>query len=118
MHESEPMPVYEYLCEKCGPFTEIRPMAECDEPHDCPDCSREAPRVILTAPRMSSLSTERRVAHATNERSAHAPRSSAQSGHAHGAGCSCCSGTSKRLVKRGKGGSKSFPTARPWMISH
>jgi putative FmdB family regulatory protein len=112
------MPVYEYLCEKCGPFTEIRPMAECDEPHDCPDCSRAAPRVILTAPRMSSLSTERRIAHATNERSAHAPRSSAQSGHAHGAGCSCCSGTSKRRVKRGKGGGKSFPTARPWMISH
>ena len=24
------MPVYEYLCNDCGPFTDMRPMAECD----------------------------------------------------------------------------------------
>lgn len=113
---SEPMPVYEYLCEECGPFTAIRPMAEFDKPNDCPDCGKHAPRVLLTAPRMALMSPESRVAHATNERSAHAPRSS----KSHGAGCSCCSGKSrsKRIVKQGKDGSKSFPTARPWMISH
>jgi putative FmdB family regulatory protein len=111
------MPVYEYLCDDCGAFTAIRPMAEYEQPHDCPECGTAAPRVILTAPRMSGLSSESRIAHATNERSAHAPRSSKQS---HGAGCSCCSGksTSKRIVKQGRDGSKSFPTARPWMISH
>jgi putative FmdB family regulatory protein len=111
------MPVYEYLCDDCGSFTAIRPMAEYEQPHDCPGCGEEARRVLLTAPRMSSLSSERRLAHATNERSAHAPRSSKQS---HGAGCSCCSGksASKRIVKEGRDGSKSFPTARPWMISH
>jgi hypothetical protein len=91
-------------------------MAEFDKPHDCPDCGERAPRVLLTAPRMATMSTESRIAHATNERSAHAPRSS----KSHGTGCSCCSGksTSKRIVKQGKDGSKSFPTARPWMISH
>jgi putative FmdB family regulatory protein len=26
------MPVYEYLCDDCGPFTDIRPMAECELP--------------------------------------------------------------------------------------
>ena len=111
------MPVYEYLCEKCGPFTAVRPMAEYDRPHDCPGCGRDAPRVLLTAPNMSLMSTASRTAHATNERSAHAPRSSKQT---HGAGCSCCSekSTSKRIVKQGRDGSKSFPTARPWMISH
>ena len=32
------MPVYEYLCNDCGPFTDMRPMAECDLPQDCPQC--------------------------------------------------------------------------------
>ena len=44
------MPVYEYLCDDCGPFTDMRPMAECDAPQDCPRCESESPRVILTAP--------------------------------------------------------------------
>lgn len=112
------MPVYEYLCEGCGPFTAIRPMAEYEKPQDCPACGKAAPRVLLTAPRMSMMSSASRAAHATNERSAHAPRSSKQG--AHGAGCSCCSGKSlsKRIVKQSRDGSKSFPSARPWMISH
>ena len=29
------MPIYEYLCNDCGPFTDMRPMAECDLPQDC-----------------------------------------------------------------------------------
>jgi putative FmdB family regulatory protein len=33
------MPVYEYLCDDCGPFTDVRPMAECDTPQDCPQCA-------------------------------------------------------------------------------
>jgi putative FmdB family regulatory protein len=110
------MPVYEYLCDDCGSFTQMRPMAECDLPSDCEHCGREAPRVILTAPHCSTLSAQTRLMHATNERSAHAPRTS--SNGTHGAGCSCCSGRSNRLVRRGKNGSKSFPTTRPWMISH
>jgi putative FmdB family regulatory protein len=112
------MPVYEYLCDACGPFTDMRPMAQCDEPQDCPACGTTAPRVILTAPNFSSMSAERRIAHATNERSRAAPRTLAETKNAHGAGCSCCAGTSSRFVKRGKSGSKSFPTSRPWMISH
>jgi putative FmdB family regulatory protein len=114
------MPVYEYLCGDCGPFTDMRPMAESDLPHDCPDCGTSAPRVILTAPNFSGLSAERRTAFATNERSANAPQSSAEYKARHGAGCSCCSGSSKksRMTYKTKSGAKSFPTARPWMISH
>jgi hypothetical protein len=37
---------------------------------------------------------------------------------AHGPGCGCCSTKPSRLVKQTKSGAKSFPTARPWMISH
>jgi putative FmdB family regulatory protein len=109
------MPVYEYLCDRCGPFTQMRPMAEYEMPSPCPDCAAAAPRVILTAPRASTLAAETRRAHATNERSANAPRSSSSMRGKHGAGCSCCGGGS---AKKGKNGLKSFPSSRPWMISH
>jgi putative FmdB family regulatory protein len=117
------MPVYEYLCAECGPFSEIRPMAESGLPLDCPHCGEEAPRAILTAPRLGGMSRELMLAHSTNEKSQHAPSTlSAMKAEKkkHGAGCSCCSGgrmKSRKTLQR-KDGSKSFPTARPWMISH
>lgn len=114
------MPVYEYLCKNCGPFTNLRPMAECDEPDDCPDCGRRSERAILTAPYFSCMPASQKKAHATNERSAHAPKTLDEfKASRHGAGCSCCSGKGKsRLVTKTRSGAKSFPTARPWMISH
>jgi putative FmdB family regulatory protein len=112
------MPVYEYLCDRCGPFTAMRPMAECELPSQCPGCAGIAPRVILTAPHCVTMSSERRSAHAINERSAHAPKPSSQMKGKHAPGCACCAGRSSRFVARGKGGAKSFPTSRPWMISH
>jgi putative FmdB family regulatory protein len=112
------MPVYEYLCDDCGPFTLIRPMVEYAEPQPCPDCHVQAPRVLMTAPRLATMSSARRLAHGTNERSSHAPQVLSQLNAAHGSGCACCSGKSSRFTRRGKDGSKSFPTSRPWMISH
>lgn len=112
------MPVYEYLCDDCGPFTNMRPMAECDEPDDCPACGTRAPRVILTAPHFSCMPASARKAHATNERSAHAPKTLGEYKASHGPGCGCCSGKSSRLMTKSRSGAKGFPTARPWMISH
>lgn len=115
------MPVYEYRCEDCGVFTSLRPMSVYDQPCECPDCDRPAPRVLLTAPRsMSAMPRETRLAHATNEKNMHAPSTIAEYKARHPSGCSCCSGRSlpKRAITRGKNGSKSFPTSRPWMISH
>jgi putative FmdB family regulatory protein len=113
------MPVYDYLCSECGPFTELLPMAECDAPQPCPGCGDFAPRAFLTAPHFTLMSAERRLAHATNERSAHAPERLGDFKARHGAGCACCSGRlSKRGVMKGKNGAKSFPGSRPWMISH
>ena len=77
------MPVYEYLCGDCGPFTDMRPMAECDAPQDCPRCESESPRVILTAPSFFCMPADKRKAHATNERSRNGRRS----------GLTCCSVT-------------------------
>lgn len=110
------MPTYEYLCGDCGPFTTFRPMSESDLPCDCPGCGESAPRAFLTAPYMSGLSTERRHAFSTNERSAHEPKSTKSTGH--GPGCGCCSGKSSRMTYKYKDGSKAFPKSRPWMISH
>jgi putative FmdB family regulatory protein len=112
------MPVYEYLCDACGPFTDMRPMAECDLPQDCPSCTISSPRVILTAPHFACMPADKRKAHAVNERSAHAPKTLAEYKASHAPGCSCCSTKQSRLVKKTKSGAKSFPTARPWMISH
>ena len=114
------MPVYEYLCNDCGPFTDMRPMSEFEAPQDCPHCKEPAPRVILTAPAFSCMPSDKCKAHATNERSRHAPKTLDQYRASHGPGCGCCSDKKKaaRLMTRTKGGAKGFPTARPWMISH
>ncbi len=67
------MPTYDYECEDCGPFTEVRPMAEYDRPQPCPDCGQEAPR-LLTAPSLGGGTQE-------------AVPSPAR---AHSGGCACC----------------------------
>jgi len=109
------VPVYEYACTDCGAFTALRPMAQGREPHPCPSCGATAPRVLATPPAFAGMSAAQRVAHATNERGAHEPRVSSR----HGAGCSCCgSGAKTSAVARATDGSKTFPTKRPWMISH
>jgi putative FmdB family regulatory protein len=104
------MPVYDYACDTCGVFTVLRPMAQYQEPHDCPGCGVSAPRAMVTAPRLAGMDNARRAAFATNERAAHAPQQS--SGHIHGASCGCGSPSAQ------SGAAKTFPSARPWMISH
>jgi putative FmdB family regulatory protein len=101
------MPAYDYACPRCGPFTEQRPMAEYQEPQACPDCGEAAPRMLTRAPSFAAMDGALRVALATNERSAHAPRRSA-GGHAHGPSCTHCAAPKM----------KSSPAKRPWMISH
>ncbi|MBR0899200.1 zinc ribbon domain-containing protein [Bradyrhizobium tropiciagri] len=115
------MPVYDYLCSECGPFTDMRPMVECELPQVCPQCEATSPRVILTAPAFFCMPSSKRKAHATNEQSRHAPKTLDQYRAAHGPGCGCCSTAKRkpaRLMTKTKSGAKGFPTARPWMISH
>jgi hypothetical protein len=84
--------------------------------------ARKARRAFLTAPYFAALSAERRLAHATNERSAHAPSTLSDMKRAHGAGCHCCTVKSMGNASRGKNSTKkqakTFPGTRPWMISH
>ncbi len=69
------MPTYEYECPDCGPFVEIRPMAEYDRPQPCPDCNTLAPR-LLTCAAISGGATEAAAAGAP--------------ARSHAGGCACC----------------------------
>jgi len=120
------MPSYDYECAGCGPFVAFTSMARYAAPCACPDCGAESPRAFISTPMLSGMSSERRFACETNERSAHEPRRLSKDGptgagaRKHGAGCSCCSNKTlaPRKTLHRPDGSKSFPTARPWMISH
>ena len=109
------MPTYDYDCPSCGTFSLYRPMSEYDLAQNCPDCGTASNRVLVSVSAVAGMDAAKRVAMAVNERSAHAPRKSAAGG-SHGPGCGCCSGASRR--KPTADGLKSFPTSRPWMISH
>lgn len=74
------MPMYEYACEACGSFTAVRRIDERDAPQPCPGCGHAARRQV-TATMLALMPSARRVAHAGNERSAHA-QSRVQSGAA------------------------------------
>jgi putative FmdB family regulatory protein len=108
------MPVYDYLCEECGPFLALRPMVEFQQPQPCELCGRAAPRALLTAPALSGMDSRRRRAGEVNERSANAPVQAKR----HPASCKCCSGSGKQKLSADAGVTKSFPNQRPWMISH
>jgi len=44
------MPVYEYYCQHCdGIFEELRPMREASEPVPCPQCFKDAGRIMPTS---------------------------------------------------------------------
>jgi putative FmdB family regulatory protein len=112
------MPVYDYNCSQCGPFTTMRPMAEYDRPAECPHCGRQSERAVFNAPYFSAMPAERRLAHAANEKSMHAPHRLSDRGGRHGAGCGCCRPLPASSASRSKSSAKSFPGRRPWMLSH
>ena len=120
------MPTYDYQCAAgCGSFDAIRTLALRNDPAACPACAAASPRVFISAPRLACATAEQRLAHGTNERAQHAPRSSrdvekgSYARMRHPAGCGCCSAGSKRgATVTAPNGAKAFPSKRPWMISH
>ncbi|WP_336489383.1 FmdB family zinc ribbon protein [Methylobacterium nigriterrae] len=87
LKRGDPMPIYDYECEGCGPFTAMRPMAQFRDPCACPECGAEAPRTFLSAPAIAAGNPGSRVAYAATEPSATYPR---RASAAHPAGCGCC----------------------------
>lgn len=113
------MPTYDYACGDCGGFDALRPLAERNEPAPCPECGGASPRVYATAPRLGLMEQGTRRAMDVNERARHEPRSSRDYQRLkHPAGCGCCSTGRSRKTVTAPDGAKSFPSQRPWMISH
>ncbi|MBD1551315.1 FmdB family zinc ribbon protein [Pseudomonas typographi] len=106
------MPIYDYQCAHCGPFSELRGLADSATPCACPACAAPSPRVIVSAPRLALLAGNTRQALDINERSRHEPK---QSRH-HGSGCGCCG--PRKPVPAQAGALKGNSAGRPWMISH
>ncbi len=113
------MPTYDYRCGDCGGFDALRSVAQRDLPLACPDCGAAAERVLSSAPRLALMADGTRRAIATNERAAHEPKRSGDYQRLkHPSGCGCCSGARRSATVTAPNGAKSFPSKRPWMISH
>lgn len=116
------MPIYEYRCEQCGPFTALRRLSEFEQPAHCDGCGALSAR-IPSLPRLALVGHAVRVAHERNERSVHEPAQLRRSG------CGC-SGVHHCQSTRGKpaaattvqGGTplqgQTRKTARPWTLGH
>jgi putative FmdB family regulatory protein len=111
------MPLYDYTCETCGPFRAWRSISEWQANVPCPICTSSAPR-LAAAPMLSVLSSNNRIAHERNERSAHEPqvirredlpRDHRHHGHDHGV---------RPLIKQQFGDVRKSPADRPWMVGH
>jgi putative FmdB family regulatory protein len=113
------MPTYDYACVGCGGFDAIRSLGQRDAPIACPDCGRDATRVFVAAPRLALMESSTRSANATNERARHEPKSSRDYTRLkHPAGCGCCATGKRGATLTAANGNKTFPSKRPWMISH
>jgi putative FmdB family regulatory protein len=107
------MPLYDYGCETCGPFREWRSMSEWQALVPCPSCSLPAPR-LAASPMLAVLSSNNRIAHERNERSAHEPkvvrREDLPHRHHHR--------SVSPLIKQQFGDVHESPPSRPWMVGH
>lgn len=110
------MPVYQYLCRSCGPFSEMKPMAESAAPANCPSCAEASPRT-LSAPHVRGVRASVNYGlESRNEKSAHEPQvvrhfgrkngHRERDGHAHNRNGLCAhhGHTNK--------------SHRPWMVGH
>ncbi|TXN38865.1 zinc ribbon domain-containing protein [Methylobacterium sp. WL30] len=87
LEREDAMPIYEYACEMCGPFTAMRPMAQFLDACPCPECGTGTTRAFLSAPAIASSSSGGRVPYAATEPGAASPR---RASAAHPVGCGCC----------------------------
>jgi putative FmdB family regulatory protein len=118
------MPTYDYACSDCGGFDAFRSVSQRNDACACPTCGGASTRVFVSTPWLACTSPEQRRAHETNEKAQHAPRSSKDTEGSYGrmrhpSGCGCCSTSARRSsTVTAPNGAKTFPTKRPWMISH
>ncbi len=74
------MPTYDYACTRCGPFAELRRIADRDSAAACPKCSGTATRVVAVSPHVGGVG----ALHARETSDGRYARMR------HMAGCRCC----------------------------
>lgn len=81
------MPVYEFLCDRCGPFEIRRPLQEASSPLECPSC-RATARRIYSAPAIGRLASalKRRIDRSAEPRLGGAPPAGVSPAHSHAGG--------------------------------
>lgn len=94
------MPIYDFICEDCGPFEQRRSFAEADDPPVCPSCGKGARRVY-SMPNTSRMPAGLSKAMDRSEKSAYEPE----------------------VVRRPMGGASSGEAhrhghGRPWALGH
>ena len=108
------MPLYEFVCQNCGPFTALRNLALSSQPAACPTCGTLSPKVFPLI-HLRAMRPESRIAHERNERSMHAP-------HVCGSGCSPTHAKPKSRAKKSSEKPtlqySTKPYSRPWMLGH
>jgi putative FmdB family regulatory protein len=111
------MPLYDYECTTCGAFRAWRSMSEHAASVECPSCTLPASR-LAAAPMLAVLSSNSRIAHERNERSAHEPkvmrdddwrRDHRHHHHRH---------DGDPVIKRQFGDVHKSAADRPWMVGH
>lgn len=117
------MPVYDYKCRQHGLFNTLATMADSAKPAPCPTCRASSPRVIVLPSQIAAMDANQRAAQTRNERSRHEPvfstadRRSHDKEHSRACGCGSVK-SGKSMMFYTADGKKTFPSARPWMISH
>ncbi|OCC03195.1 hypothetical protein BA190_19615 [Labrys sp. WJW] len=99
------MPLYNYVCDDCGPFDEWVPMADAGKACACPTCSEPGQRDVA-APQLSLMNGTLRRALTRSEKSGTEPKV-VKKAHLAGCGCGIC-----------KVGKKGPSTRHKWMIGH
>ncbi|MCA1296790.1 FmdB family zinc ribbon protein [Stappia indica] len=100
------MPLYNYICEECGPFDSWETMSNAANACACPACSEPSARDVA-APRLNLMNTTLRRAMSRSEKSGSEPKVVKRS-HLAGCGCALCK----------VGPQKPTPTRHKWMIGH
>lgn len=103
------MPIYDYECEGCGPFTAMQTMARYRDPRPCPECGAASLQILVSAPGIAGDNWVPGGPSAA-ERDIGNPRPTST---AHPAGCGCCMRRWPLPGGRAAGGGRIFTSYGP-----